>query len=74
MMCENGSIFLPKDLDGSSASYFCDYSSVRAGEAISVFGGGFMSSLYSGIFYRNFQIAPNGTGAQYGSRLVYLTR
>ena len=74
MMCENGSIFLPKDLDGSSASYFCDYSSVRAGEAISVFGGGYMSSLYSGIFYRNFQIATNGTGAQYGSRLVYLAR
>ena len=74
MMCENGSIFLPKDLDGSSASYFCDYSSVRDGEAISVFGGGYMSSLYSGIFYRNFQIATNGTGAQYGSRLVYLAR
>ena len=74
MMCENGSIFLPKDLDGSSASYFCDYSSVRAGEAISVFGGGYMSSLYSGIFYRNFQVATNGTGAQYGSRLVYLAR
>ena len=74
MMCENGSIFLPKDLDGSSASCFCDYSSVRDGEAISVFGGGYMSSLYSGIFYRNFQIATNGTGAQYGSRLVYLAR
>lgn len=74
MLCENGNIFLPKALDGSSASYFCDYGSVAAGEVISAFGGYYPSALYSGIYYRSFRVAQNGSGEQYGSRLVYLAR
>ena len=74
MLCENGNIFLPKSIDGSSASYFCDYGSVAAGEVISAFGGYYPSALYSGIYYRSFRIAKNGSGEQYGSRLVYLAR
>ena len=73
VLSENKTLFLPKQSSGTNTTFYSDKSVVASGNNyVPVFGGHKTDNLWSGCFSYRFNITPESTGSNRGSRLCYL--
>lgn len=73
VLSENKTLFLPKQSSGTNTTFYSDKSVVTSGNNhVPVFGGHKTDNLWCGCFSYRFNITPESTGSNRGSRLCYL--
>lgn len=63
--------FLPKEVNGSGSTYFCDYTALAASR-VCYFGGGYSISTNAGMFRLSAFYNDTYTSTGIGARLMYL--
>jgi hypothetical protein len=67
-----GGVFLPAVFNGSSSTFFCDYSYLGASDSIPIYGGSAAQAEQCGMFRRSVSDSTTFSREDAGSRLMYL--
>lgn len=63
--------FIPKEVNGSTTTYFCDFAILYA-SSFAAFGGSWAYGAYAGAFYLYVDYSASNSGSGLGARLMFL--